>query len=47
MVELIAELINNKYNIWILSASNVWSVRYLVLKVLNEKLAQRGIKEGN
>jgi phosphoserine phosphatase len=45
MVELLAELIRHEFDIWIISASNVWSVRWLVLHELNPRLrdSERGI----
>ncbi len=38
MLELIAELIRHEFDIWIISASNVWSVRWMVLNELNPRL---------
>ncbi len=38
MVELLAELIRHEFDIWIISASNVWSVRWMVLNELNPRL---------
>jgi hypothetical protein len=46
MVELIAELARLRFEIWIVSASNVWSVRWMVLEALNPLLRQRGLKRG-
>ncbi|HZR18015.1 MAG TPA: HAD family hydrolase [Verrucomicrobiae bacterium] len=46
MVELIAELLRLEYQPWIVSASNVWSVRWIVAHVLNPLLAERGSKPG-
>ena len=43
MVELIAELLRLEYQPWIVSASNVWSVRWMVAHGLNPLLAQRGV----
>lgn len=45
MVELIALLLNNGFDVWVVSASNVWTVRYMVLKELNQKLAECGAKK--
>ncbi len=45
-VELIAELVRLQYDVWIISASNVWSVRWMVLKALNPLLRRRGLKQG-
>ena len=46
MVELLAELIRHEFDIWIISASNVWSVRWMVLNELNPQLrdCERGIR---
>lgn len=48
MVELLAELIRHEFDIWIISASNVWSVRWMVLNELNPRLrdcdCERGIR---
>jgi hypothetical protein len=41
MVDLLAELIRHKFDVWIVSASNVWSVRYVVQKALNPLLRER------
>ncbi len=38
MVELIAVLVAHEFDVWIVSASNVWSVRWLVLNGLNPRL---------
>jgi len=38
MVELIAELARHEFDLWIISASNVWSVRWVVSRVLNPKV---------
>ncbi|HTL56337.1 MAG TPA: HAD family hydrolase [Candidatus Limnocylindrales bacterium] len=46
MVELIAHLLRFKYEIWIVSASNVWSVRWMVLYGLNPLLRKYGIRQG-
>lgn len=45
MVELLAELLRHEFDIWIISASNVWSVRWMVLNELNPRLrdCERGI----
>jgi phosphoserine phosphatase len=45
-VELIAELLRLRFDVWIVSASNVWSVRWMVLHALNPLLRQRGFKTG-
>lgn len=46
MVELVAELVRLDYDVWIVSASNVWSVRWMVLNALNPLLRARGCKRG-
>jgi hypothetical protein len=46
MVELIAQLLRFKYEVWIVSASNVWSVRWMVLHRLNPLLREQGIRTG-
>jgi hypothetical protein len=45
-VELIAELLRLRFDVWIISASNVWSVRWMVLRALNPLLRRRGVKAG-
>ena len=45
-VELIAELLRLRFDLWIISASNVWSVRWMVLQALNPLLRRRGLKIG-
>ena len=42
MVELIAELRRHEFDVWIISASNVWSVRWMVTKALNPLLEAHG-----
>lgn len=46
MVELIAELLRHAFDFWILSASNVWSVRWMMLNGLNPLLRKRGVRNG-
>jgi hypothetical protein len=46
MVDLIAELLRRRFDVWIVSASNVWSVRWMVLRALNPLLRQRGLRQG-
>jgi hypothetical protein len=46
MIELLAELLRHDFDIWIVSAGNVWSIRWMVLKVLNPRLRQLGLKQG-
>jgi hypothetical protein len=46
MVELLAELVRHEFDVWIVSASNVWSVRYMVLHALNPLLHERKATAG-
>ncbi len=46
MVELIGQLLQLEYDVWIVSASNVWSVRWMVLHGLNPLLRARGFAVG-
>lgn len=46
MVELLAELLRHRFDVWIISASNVWSVRWMVLHALNPQLRERGLDAG-
>jgi phosphoserine phosphatase len=46
MVELLAALIVHRFDVWIVSASNAWSVRWMVLNVLNPQLARLGAPAG-
>jgi phosphoserine phosphatase len=46
MVELIAVLLRHRFAVWIVSASNVWSVRWMVLRVLNPRLRRFGVAGG-
>jgi hypothetical protein len=46
MVELLGLLINGDFEVWVVSASNVWSVRWMVLHGLNPLLRQQGAKAG-
>jgi len=45
-VELIAELLRAEFDVWIVSASNVWSVRWMVLHALNPLLRAHGLRRG-
>lgn len=45
-VELIARLIEHAFPVWIVSASNVWSVRWMVQHGLNPRLRELGIRNG-
>lgn len=46
MVELIAALVRHRFEVWIVSASNVWTVRWMVLHELNPLLRERGVRRG-
>lgn len=46
MVELIAQLLAHQFDLWVVSAGNVWSMRWMILEVLNPKLRQLGISDG-
>ena len=46
MVELIAELVRHRFDVWIVSASNVWTVRWMVLHELNPRLREHGVRPG-
>lgn len=46
IVELIAVLIRQRFDVWIVSASNVWSVRCMVLHGLNPLLKTHGVRAG-
>lgn len=46
MVELIGQLLRCRFDVWIVSASNAWSVRWMVRHGLNPLLKARGVTEG-
>jgi hypothetical protein len=46
MVELIAELRRHEFDVWIISASNVWSVRWMTTQALNPLLIAHGAPSG-
>ena len=46
MIELISELQRHRFDVWIVSASNVWSVRWMVARALNPLLKARGVTRG-
>jgi len=46
MVELIAALVSHRFDVWIVSASNVWTVRWMVQHELNPRLREHGEKRG-
>ncbi len=45
MVGLIGTLLRHEFDVWIVSASNVWSVRWMVLQALNPQLHRLGFKK--
>lgn len=45
MVELVGEFLNNDYDVWIISNSPVWAVRWMVTQVLNPALTERGFSK--
>lgn len=46
IVELIASLIEHRFDVWVVSASNVWSVRWMVQHALNPRLRELGTSVG-
>jgi hypothetical protein len=46
IVELIARLVHNAFDVWVVSASNVWSVRWMVAHGLNPRLRRWGVSNG-
>jgi hypothetical protein len=46
MVELIAQLLLHEYDVWIVSATCVWSVRWTILYGLNPLLQKYGVRNG-
>jgi hypothetical protein len=46
IVELVAELLRARFDVWIVSASNVWTVRWMVINELNPLLRQQGVRQG-
>lgn len=46
MVELIAHMITASFQVWIVSATNVWSVRWMVQHALNPALREHGLTHG-
>lgn len=45
IIELIGKLLINKFKVYIVSASNVWTVRYLVTEILNKLLKEEFQKD--
>jgi hypothetical protein len=46
MIELVAELLRRQFDVWIVSGTNVWSVRWMVKHELNPRLRQFGLRTG-
>jgi len=46
MVELLARLIDHGFDVWIVSASNAWTVRWMALRALNVELEAAGCGKG-
>lgn len=46
MVELVAALVRRRFDVWVVSATNVWGVRWMVLRVLNPLLRRQGARTG-
>jgi len=46
MVELVAELLRHRFDLWVVSAGNVWSMRWMLLEMLNPRLRQLGLRRG-
>ena len=46
IVELMAEMVRQHFDVWIVSASNVWTVRYMVRHELNPRLREHGVRKG-
>jgi phosphoserine phosphatase len=44
MVELLAKLLSHDFDVWIVSASNVWSVRWMLLEALPPLMRARGVR---
>jgi phosphoserine phosphatase len=46
MVELTAQLLRNEYDVWVVSATCAWSVRWMILYGLNPLLQKYGVRSG-
>jgi hypothetical protein len=46
MVELVGELRRHDFDVWVISASNVWSVRWMITKALNPLIEAHGAAGG-
>jgi hypothetical protein len=46
MVELVAQLLHHHFDLWIISAGNVWSIRWMIAQALNPMLRQFEVTEG-
>lgn len=42
MVEFIGVLLAHSYDVWVISSSNSWSVRWMLLKAIDEQLSKEG-----
>jgi hypothetical protein len=45
MVDLLGLLLRHDFDVWVVSASNVWSVRWMVLNALNPLLRAQGVRK--
>lgn len=45
MLDLLAGLLDKGFSVWVVGTTNVWSLRYLIAKVINPKLLARGSKQ--
>ena len=46
MMELVAQFIKNDYDVWVISASNAWTIRWMVAQAVNHKLKAYGVQKG-
>ena len=46
MVELVAGFVCRGFDVWIVSASNVWTIRWMLEHELNPRLRELGVKRG-
>jgi phosphoserine phosphatase len=45
MIELVGILLEHAYDVWVISSTNTWSVRWVLIKALNHFLFQEGFKK--
>lgn len=45
MLELIGVLLEHQYDVWVISSSNTWSVRWVLLNALDKALREKGYRE--